>query len=112
MFKKVLVANWGEIAIRALRAAYELGIGTVACIRWRTETRCIAPRPTSPTRSGNRGHPVRAYLSVQAIIDAARAAGADAVYPGYGFLSENPDLAAACARAGITFVGPRHRCWS
>ena len=55
---------------------------------------------------GEPGHPVRAYLSVEAIIGAARAAGADAIYPGYGFLSENPDLAAACAQAGITFVGP------
>ena len=55
---------------------------------------------------GEPGHPVRAYLSVEAIIDAARAAGADAIYQGYGFLSENPGLAAACAQAGITFVGP------
>ena len=52
------------------------------------------------------GHPVRAYLSVEEIIGAAGRAGADAVYPGYGFLSENPDLAEACARAGIAFVGP------
>ena len=55
---------------------------------------------------GERGHPVRAYLSVDEIVATARAAGADAVYPGYGFLSENPELAAACAAAGITFVGP------
>src|SRR6202008_5134112 len=55
---------------------------------------------------GETGHPVRAYLSVGEIIRVARAAGCDAVYPGYGFLSENPDLAAACAEAGITFVGP------
>jgi len=55
---------------------------------------------------GSPGHPVRAYLSVEEIVNAARHAGADAVYPGYGFLSENPDLAAACESAGITFVGP------
>src|SRR5699024_4436518 len=55
---------------------------------------------------GERGHPVRAYLDPQTIVDAAVRAGADAVYPGYGFLSENPQLAEACARAGITFVGP------
>src|SRR4051794_15906141 len=55
---------------------------------------------------GERGHPVRAYLDPQAIVGAALGAGADAVYPGYGFLSENPELAEACARAGITFVGP------
>ncbi|WP_327213053.1 biotin carboxylase N-terminal domain-containing protein, partial [Rhodococcus sp. Leaf225] len=52
------------------------------------------------------GHPVRNYLSVDLIVDAAVRAGADAIYPGYGFLSENPELAAACAAAGITFVGP------
>src|SRR6185369_11791764 len=55
---------------------------------------------------GETGHPVRAYLSVAEIIRVAQQAGCDAVYPGYGFLSENPDLAAACAQAGITFVGP------
>src|ERR1700754_4185735 len=76
MFSKVLVANRGEIAIRAFRAAYELG------------------------------HPVRAYLDPEGIVAVAVRAGADAIYPGYGFLSENPGLAEACANAGITFVGP------
>src|SRR5699024_4992584 len=56
---------------------------------------------------GEVGHPVRAYLSVDEIVETARRCGADAVYPGYGFLSENPELAAACAQAGITFVGPK-----
>ena len=55
---------------------------------------------------GDIGHPVRAYLSVGEIVDTALACGADAIYPGYGFLSENPELAAACAAAGITFIGP------
>ncbi|MES5383996.1 biotin carboxylase N-terminal domain-containing protein, partial [Mycolicibacterium conceptionense] len=55
---------------------------------------------------GEVGHPVRAYLSVDEIIRVAKHSGADAVYPGYGFLSENPELASACAQAGITFVGP------
>ena len=55
---------------------------------------------------GERGHPVRAYLDIDEIIRAARQSGADAIYPGYGFLSENPDLARACAEAGITFIGP------
>ena len=106
MFRKVLVANRGEIAIRAFRAAYELGIGTVAVYPVEDRNSVHRTKADESYQIGEPGHPVRAYLSVQAIIDAARAAGADAVYPGYGFLSENPDLAAACARAGITFVGP------
>ena len=106
MFRKVLVANRGEIAIRAFRAAYELGIGTVAVYPVEDRNSVHRTKADESYQIGEPGHPVRAYLSVQAIIEAARAAGADAVYPGYGFLSENPDLAAACARAGITFVGP------
>ena len=106
MFKKVLVANRGEIAIRAFRAAYELGIGTVAVYPVEDRNSVHRTKADESYQIGEPGHPVRAYLSVEAIIDAARAAGADAVYPGYGFLSENPDLAAACAQAGITFVGP------
>ena len=74
--------------------------------RTRTATRCTGSRPTRPTMIGERGHPVRAYLDIDEIIRAARESGADAVYPGYGFLSENPDLARACDAAGITFIGP------
>jgi acetyl/propionyl-CoA carboxylase alpha subunit/uncharacterized protein YgbK (DUF1537 family) len=106
VFKKVLVANRGEIAIRAFRAAYELGIGTVAVYPVEDRNSVHRTKADESYQIGEPGHPVRAYLSVEAIIGAARAAGADAVYPGYGFLSENPDLAAACARADITFVGP------
>ena len=106
MFTKVLVANRGEIAIRAFRAAYELGIGTVAVYPVEDRNSVHRTKADESYQIGEPGHPVRAYLSVEAIIDAARAAGADAIYPGYGFLSENPDLAAACAQAGITFVGP------
>ncbi|MEN8705282.1 MAG: pyruvate carboxylase [Nocardioides marinisabuli] len=106
MFTKVLVANRGEIAVRAFRAAYELGARTVAVFphedRW-SEHRLKADEAYE---IGERGHPVRAYLDPQAIVDVAVRAGADAVYPGYGFLSENPGLAEACAAAGITFVGP------
>ncbi|WP_341241886.1 pyruvate carboxylase [uncultured Nocardioides sp.] len=106
MFSKVLVANRGEIAVRAFRAAYELGARTVAVFphedRW-SEHRLKADEAYE---IGERGHPVRAYLDAQAIVDVAVRAGADAVYPGYGFLSENPGLAEACAAAGITFVGP------
>ncbi len=106
MFSKVLVANRGEIAIRAFRAAYELGARTVAVFpnedRW-SEHRLKADEAYE---IGQRGHPVRAYLDPDAIVAVAVRAGADAVYPGYGFLSENPRLAEACANAGITFVGP------
>ncbi len=106
MFSKVLVANRGEIAIRAFRAAYELGIATVAVFPWEDRNSVHRLKADESYQIGEEGHPVRAYLSVQEIIAAAQRAGADAIYPGYGFLSENPDLAAACAEAGITFVGP------
>jgi pyruvate carboxylase len=106
VISKVLVANRGEIAIRAFRAAYELGIATVAVYPY--EDRNSPHRLADEAyQIGEVGHPVRAYLSVEEIVATARRAGADAIYPGYGFLSENPDLAAACAEAGVTFVGPR-----
>ncbi|GAB2984791.1 pyruvate carboxylase [Saccharothrix stipae] len=106
MFRKVLVANRGEIAIRAFRAAYELGAGTVAVFPHEDRNSLHRLKADESYEIGEPGHPVRAYLSVEEIIKAARKAGADAVYPGYGFLSENPELARACADAGITFVGP------
>ncbi|WP_063004263.1 pyruvate carboxylase [Nocardia salmonicida] len=106
MFSKVLVANRGEIAIRAFRAAYELGIGTVAVFPYEDRNSVHRLKAAESYQIGEEGHPVRAYLSIEAIIDAAKSAGADAIYPGYGFLSENPDLAAACAAEGITFIGP------
>ncbi|MGW1676707.1 pyruvate carboxylase [Saccharopolyspora sp. NPDC002376] len=108
MFRKVLVANRGEIAIRAFRAAYELGAGTVAVFPHEDRNSLHRLKADESYEIGEPGHPVRAYLSVEEIIKAARQAGADAVYPGYGFLSENPDLARACQEAGITFVGPSH----
>ncbi|HEY2204094.1 MAG TPA: pyruvate carboxylase [Pseudonocardia sp.] len=106
MFRKVLVANRGEIAIRAFRAAYELGIGTVAVFPHEDRNSLHRLKADESYQIGEPGHPVRAYLSVPEIVKAALRAGADAVYPGYGFLSENPELAEACADAGITFVGP------
>ena len=106
MIRKLLVANRGEIAIRAFRAAYELGIGTVAVYAYEDRNSPHRLKADESYQIGEVGHPVRAYLTVDEIIRVARDAGADAVYPGYGFLSENPDLAAACADAGITFVGP------
>ncbi|HEY0636379.1 MAG TPA: pyruvate carboxylase [Pseudonocardiaceae bacterium] len=106
MFRKVLVANRGEIAIRAFRAAYELRALTVAVFPHEDRNSLHRLKADESYQIGEPGHPVRAYLSVPEIIRAARKAGADAVYPGYGFLSENPELSAACAEAGITFVGP------
>ena len=106
MLSKVLVANRGEIAIRAFRAAYEMGIATVAVYPYEDRNSLHRLKADESYQIGETGHPVRAYLSVDEIIRVAQHAGADAVYPGYGFLSENPELAAACAAAGITFVGP------
>ncbi|MEW9336742.1 pyruvate carboxylase [Streptomyces tanashiensis] len=106
MFRKVLVANRGEIAIRAFRAGYELGARTVAVFPHEDRNSLHRLKADEAYEIGEPGHPVRAYLSVAEIIRAARLAGADAVYPGYGFLSENPELARACEEAGITFVGP------
>ena len=106
MFSKILVANRGEIAIRAFRAAYELGVDSVAVYPYEDRNSLHRLKADESYQIGEEGHPVRAYLSVEEIVRVAREAGADAIYPGYGFLSENPDLAAACAAAGITFVGP------
>jgi pyruvate carboxylase len=106
VISKVLVANRGEIAIRAFRAAYELGIGTVAVYPYEDRNSEHRLKADESYQIGEVGHPVRAYLSIEEILDTARRAGADAIYPGYGFLSENPELADACAAAGITFVGP------
>src|ERR671916_1824975 len=106
MFGKVLVANRGEIAIRAFRAAYELGCQTVAVFPHEDRNSEHRLKAYEAYQIGEKGHPVRAYLSVAEIIRVARRAGADAVYPGYGFLSENPELATACQQAGITFIGP------
>lgn len=106
MFGKVLVANRGEIAIRAFRAGYELGAGTVAVFPYEDRNSLHRLKADESHQIGEPGHPVRGYLSVDEVVRAAISSGADAVYPGYGFLSENPDLARACAEAGITFVGP------
>ena len=105
-FKKVLVANRGEIAIRVFRALNELGIGTVSI--YSKEDRYSLFRSKAdesyPLRE-NRG-PVDAYLDIDKIIKIAVAAHVDAIHPGYGFLSENPDFVDACEKAGIVFIGP------
>ncbi|MDQ4007008.1 MAG: pyruvate carboxylase, partial [Actinomycetota bacterium] len=106
MFSKVLVANRGEIAIRAFRAAYELGARTVAVFPHEDRGSEHRLKADEAYEIGERGHPVRAYLDPERIVATAVAAGADAIYPGYGFLSENPALAEACAENGITFIGP------
>ena len=106
MFEKILVANRGEIAIRAMRAAYELGAKTVAVFPFEDRNSLHRLKADEAYQIGEVGHPVRAYLDVSEIIRVAQECGADAIYPGYGFLSENPELADAAAAAGITFIGP------
>jgi pyruvate carboxylase len=106
MFKKILVANRGEIAVRAFRAAYELGAKTVGVFPYEDRNSVHRQKADEAYEIGAEGHPVRAYLDVSEIIRVAKESGADAIYPGYGFLSENPDLAAAAREAGIAFIGP------
>src|SRR5580698_796732 len=105
MLRKVLVSNRGEIAVRIVRALREAGISSVAVysdadraslvVKMADEAVHIGPAPSSES-----------YLRIDKIIDAAKRTGADAIHPGYGFLSENADFAEACAAAGITFIGP------
>ncbi|MEV8337945.1 pyruvate carboxylase [Leucobacter sp. NPDC077196] len=106
MFQKILVANRGEIAIRAFRAAHELGAQTVAVFPYEDRNSLHRLKADEAYLIGTVGHPVRAYLDVAEIVRVAVESGADAIYPGYGFLSENPDLAAAADAAGIRFIGP------
>jgi acetyl-CoA carboxylase, biotin carboxylase subunit len=106
MFKKILIANRGEIAVRVLRAAREMGIRTVAIhsepdsqalhVRFADEAVCVGPAPAS-----------KSYLNIPSIIAAAEVTGADAIHPGYGFLSENAAFADLCGRCRLTFIGPR-----
>ena len=106
MFKKILVANRGEIAIRAFRAAYELGAKTVAVFPYEDRNSHHRLKADEAYQIGEIGHPVRAYLDVAEIIRVAIESGADAIYPGYGFLSENPELAEAARSNSIAFIGP------
>src|SRR6478609_5356988 len=106
MFRKILVANRGEIAIRAFRAAFELGARTVAVFPYEDRGSLHRQKADESYEIGEAGHPVRAYLDVDEIIRVALESGADAIYPGYGFLSENPELAEKAAANGIVFIGP------
>ena len=106
VLRKVLVANRGEIAIRAFRASYELGIRSVAVYTPDDRGSVHRVKADEAYEIGEPGHPVRAYLDVDGIVALAERVGADGVYPGYGFMSEDPRLAAACASAGLAFVGP------
>jgi len=104
--RSILVANRGEIAIRVMRAASELGLRTVAIYSQEDRFSLHRTKSDEAYLVGRDKGPVEAYLSIDDILRVAREARVDAVHPGYGFLSENPEFAQACAAAGIVFVGP------
>ena len=106
-FQKILVANRGEIAIRVMRAANEMGKRTVAVFAEEDKLSLHRFKADEAYRIGEGMGPVAAYLCIEEIIRVARACGADAIHPGYGLLSENPDFVDACTEAGITFIGPK-----
>jgi pyruvate carboxylase subunit A len=105
MFKKILIANRGEIAVRIIRACKEMNITAVAIyseadqfalhVKRASHAHCLSKKP------------LEAYLNGQRIIECAKASGCEAIHPGYGFLSENAEFAAACEKAGIVFIGPK-----
>lgn len=106
MFKKILIANRGEIALRVIRAAHDLGIKTVAVyseadrdslhVKFADEAVCIGPPPSKES-----------YLNIPRLIAAAEVTNADAIHPGYGFLAENASFAEICNTSGIVFIGPQ-----
>ena len=106
-FSKILVANRGEIAIRVLRAANEMGKATVAVFSEEDRLALHRSKADESYLVGEGMSPVAAYLAVDKIIEVALETGTDAIHPGYGFLSESPEFAEACAADGIAFIGPR-----
>ena len=104
--KKLLVANRSEIATRVFRSAHELGIRTVAIYSHEDRFALHRFKADEAYQIGNPGEPIRSYLDIPGIVEICKRYGVDAVHPGYGFLSENPDFAAALDTAGIIFVGP------
>jgi 3-methylcrotonyl-CoA carboxylase alpha subunit len=105
MISRLLIANRGEIAVRVARTAREMGIETIG-VRAESETGAFHALRMDRVVSLGAGPPSETYLSIPRLLDAARAGGADAVHPGYGFLSENADFARAVEAAGLTWVGP------
>ncbi|MBO6756901.1 MAG: pyruvate carboxylase [Roseibium sp.] len=105
--RKILVANRSEIAIRVFRAANELGLKTVAIFAEQDKLALHRFKADEAYQVGKGLGPIEAYLSIDEIIRIAKTCGADAIHPGYGFLSESPEFAEACAAAGTTFIGPR-----
>ena len=105
-FKRVMVANRGEIAIRVFRACKELGIRTVAIYSEEDKNSLFRTKADEAYLIGKGKSPVDAYLSISEIIDLAKSKGVDAIHPGYGFLAENPVFAQACEDEGIEFIGP------
>ena len=107
-FRKVLIANRGEIAIRVIRACRELGIRTVAIYSAEDKNSLFRTKAHESYEIGKGKSPIDAYLDIDEIIRMAKTKGCDAIHPGYGFLSENADFAEACEEAGIAFIGPTH----
>jgi pyruvate carboxylase len=106
-FKRVLVANRGEIAIRIFRACHELGIRTVAIYTEEDKFALFRTKAHEAYLIGKNKGPVEAYLNIDEIISLALKKHVDAIHPGYGFLSENPEFARRCEEVGIEFIGPK-----
>lgn len=107
--KRVLVANRGEIAIRVIRACHELGLRAIAVYSNEDKNSLFRTKADEAYEIGHNKGPIEAYLNINEIIAVAKAKGADAIHPGYGFLAENAEFAKKCEQAGIVFIGPSHQ---